>query len=115
MRCLLLVLLLVSVVAPVRAADEVPPEAERLLWCGSAFYWLAADAADAGNATESDDYQQWSDQLLDRAATLLAASGLDADGTGALIESYAERVLEEIDSPQAPHDVTTDCPILVTP
>jgi hypothetical protein len=115
MRRLLLVLLLVATPAAARAATDVPPEADRLLWCGSAFYWLAADASDAGTEKEANQYQAWSDQLLDRAATLLAASGLDADGTGALIESYAEQVLEEIASPQAPYDVATDCPTLVTP
>lgn len=115
MRRLLLVLLLVSAVAPVRAAADGPPEADRLLWCGSAFYWLAADAADAGNAAESDDYQQWSDQLLDRAATLLAAAGLDAPATDDLIETYAARALAELASPTAPYDVTTTCRTLVTP
>ena len=115
MSRLLLVLLLVAMPATGSAAMDVPPEADRLLWCGSAFYWLAIDASDAGTEKEADQYQDWSDQLLDRAATLLAASGLDADGTGALIESYAERVLEEIASPQAPYEVTTICPTLVTP
>jgi hypothetical protein len=115
MRGLLLALLLVATVVPARATDAVPPEADRLLWCGSAFYWLAADASDAGNNTEADEYQKWSDQLLDRAATLLAAAGLDANETGDLIETYAGRALEQMATPTAPYDVATVCPTLVTP
>lgn len=119
MRRLLLALLLVSATVPALAAtpppSSVPPEADRLLWCGSAFYWLGIDASDAGNDKEADEYQAWSDQLLDRAATLLAASGLDAAGTDDLIESYADRALEEMASPKAPYDVATVCPTLVTP
>lgn len=115
MRRLLFALLLVSTTLPAAAAPDLPPEADRLLWCGSAFYWLAADASDSGNETEADQYQGWSDQLLDRAATLLAAAGLDATGTDDLIETYADQALEQLASPQAPYDVTTTCPTLVTP
>jgi hypothetical protein len=119
MRRLLLALLLVSSAAPALAATPIAPdvssEADRLLWCGNAFYWLSIDASDAGNDKEADVYQAWSDQLLDRAATLLAASGLDAPGTDDLIETYADRALAEMASPDAPYDVTTVCPTLVTP
>ena len=115
MRRLLFALLLVSTALPAAAAPDLPPEAERLLWCGSAFYWLAADASDSGNEAEADQYQGWSDQLLDRAATLLAAAGLDAPGTDDLIEAYADKALDQLASPHAPYDVTTVCPTLVTP
>jgi hypothetical protein len=118
MRRLMLALLLCSGAVPALAAaqaSDVPPEADRLLWCGNAFYWLSIDASDAGNDREAEDYQGWSDQLLDRAATLLAASGLDATDTDDLIESYADRALEEMASPTAPYDVATTCPTLVTP
>ena len=115
MRRLLFALLLVGTALPAQAAPDVPPEAERLLWCGNAFYWLAADASDSGDESEADQYQGWSDQLLDRAATLLAAAGLDAAGTDELIESYADKALEQMATPQAPYDVTTLCPALVTP
>jgi len=115
MRRLLLTLLLVSGTASAQAAVDMPPETDRLLWCGNAFYWLGIDASDAGNDKEADQYQAWSDQLLDRAATLLAASGLDAAGTDDLIEAYADRALAEMASPKAPYDVATVCPRLVTP
>ncbi len=117
MRRLLVALLLVATAVPASAATPagMPPEADRLLWCGNAFYWLGIDASDAGNTREADEYQAWSDQLLDRAATLLAASGLDATGTDDLLETYADRALEEMASPQAPYDVATACPALVTP
>jgi hypothetical protein len=115
MRRLLLVLLLAGTAARAQAAPDLPPEADRLLWCGNAFYWLAADASDFGDEKEADEYQGWSDELLDRAATLLAATGLDATQTDDLIETYADRALEEMTSPKAPYDVTTVCPTLVTP
>ena len=99
MRRLLLALILVAGTVPALSATApasyVPPEADRLLWCGSAFYWLSIDASDAGNNKEAEEYQAWSDQLLDRAATLLAAAGLDAPATDDLISSYADRALDE--------------------
>ena len=121
MRHLLFVLMLGVTAVPVQAVTvpkamaPVPVEADRLLWCGSAFYWLGIDASDAGNDKEAEQYQGWSDELLDRAATLLAAGGLDADGTGDQIESYASRTLEEMAAPDAPYDVATVCPTLVSP
>lgn len=119
MRRLLLALLLVSGMVPAQAATpaavNVPPEADRLLWCGNAFYWLSIDASDAGNDKEADQYQAWSDQLLDRAATLLAATGLDAPATDDLIETYADKALDEMAAPNAPYDVATVCTTLVTP
>jgi hypothetical protein len=115
MRRLLPLLLLVITALPVQATPDLPPEADRLLWCGSAFYWLTIDASDAGNEQEAEGYQAWSDQLLDRAATFLAAAGLDAAATDALIETYADRALEEMAAPTAPYDVAAVCPALVTP
>jgi hypothetical protein len=115
MRRLLLASLLAFSALPAQAVPNVPPEADRLLWCGNAFYWLAADASDSGDEREADQYQGWSDELLDRAATLLAAAGLDATATDDLIETYADRALEEMASSKAPYDVTTICPTLVTP
>jgi hypothetical protein len=113
-RLLASLLLLGSLTGPSFAAGNVPPETERLLWCGSAFYWLAADASDAGDNTEADQYQAWSDELLDRAATLLAAAGVDAADTDDMIETYADRALEQMGQPGAPYDVAGYCPTLVT-
>ncbi len=56
-RRLLLAVLLVLTALPAQAVPVAPPEADRLLWCGNAFYWLGIDASDAGNDREADEYQ----------------------------------------------------------
>lgn len=93
-------------------AAELPPEADRVLWCGSAFYWLAVDASDAGEEAESDLYLTWADTLLARATDLLAAAGFDPDAIDASVEASDTAVVAELDTPTARYDVTT-CPELL--
>jgi len=95
-----------------QVAVEVPAEADRVLWCGSAFYWLAADASDAGENAEADQYGLWSDTLMAQGIDLLAAPGFDQEAIDAAIESFDTTVVEEMGTPTARYDVTA-CPELV--
>lgn len=110
-RSAALALLSILAVTPILAAD-VPPEADRVLWCGSAFYWLAADAADAGNEAEADQYGTWSDTLLAEATDLLEAAGFDQEALDATVETYDTDVVAEMTTPAARYDVTA-CPELL--
>lgn len=108
-------LALISMLTATQAlAADVPPGADRILWCGSAFYWLAADAADAGNEAEADQYGTWSDTLLAEATDLLEAAGFDQEALDATVGTYDTDVVAEMATPVARYDVTA-CPELVAP
>jgi hypothetical protein len=99
--------------ALVRAQETaVPADVDKVLWCASAFYWLAGSAEDSGDKTEAEMYDRWSSQLLELAGVSLTASGYAPDSIEALISAYDERVLGEIGSAEAPYDVAT-CPTLL--
>ena len=76
MRYLLALLL---VLAPVAAlAQEVPPEAERDLWCGTAFELLVADEpadASAEKRAAAKPYQDGAKLLIQRALPIYLEAG----------------------------------------
>ena len=104
--------LLIGLVALPVAAGEPSAAADRLLWCGSAFYWLSTDAYDSGNDAEGDQYGAWSDDLAGRADIMLDAEGNNDDAITALRDAYDSSVVDEMGKPGAKYDVTT-CPDLV--
>jgi len=106
-------LILIGLLAGPASAQEVPPVADRLLWCSSAMYWLASDAFDSGEESEGDQYQAWSDDLGARAVLMLESEGFSEDVITATQEDYDTRVVEQIGKPGATYDVTT-CPDLAT-
>jgi hypothetical protein len=112
MRGLVLGLMLLGALAGKAGAEELSPATDRLLWCGSAFYWLSTDAYDAGNDAEGDQYEAWSEDLAGRADMMLQSEGKDAAAIDAIREAYDTRVVDEMGSAKAKYDVTM-CPDLV--
>lgn len=94
-------------------AEDVLPATDRLLWCSSAMYWLAADAFDAGEDEEAAQYEGWSDDLAARADLLLESEGRTEAEITTIRDEYDNRVLAEMGAPDARHDVTA-CPDLAT-
>lgn len=94
-------------------AAELSAAADRLLWCGSAFFWLATDAYDSGEDAEAQQYETWSDDLAGRADMILEAEGNDDAAITTLRDDYDSRVVAEMGKPGAKYDVTT-CPDLVS-
>lgn len=107
-------LMLIGLLGLPARAGELSPVADRLLWCGSAFYWLSTDAYDSGNDAEGDQYGSWSDELGARADMMLEAEGKDETAITAIRDDYDSRVVEELGKANAKYDVTT-CPDLVAP
>ncbi|WP_423065657.1 hypothetical protein [Devosia sp. CN2-171] len=112
MRGVVLGLMLIGALAGKAGAEELSPAADRLLWCGSAFYWLSTDAYDAGNDAEGDQYEAWSEDLASRADMMLEAEGKDEAAITLIREDYDSRVVAELGRPGAKYDVTM-CPDLV--
>ena len=113
MRRLLSALAFVVIGASGAQAQSITLEADKVLWCGSAFYWLAVDASDAGEDTEADQYGAWSEELMGKAVTLLRLDALSDAQIEHISSAYDKAVLAELGTEKARHDVAT-CPELVT-
>lgn len=112
MKKVLPLLAFLVLAAPAEAQPALAPETDKLLWCGAAFYWLAASAEDAGDTEEAEMYDRWSNRLLDVAGAALVNAGYTPDVIEQLISSYDARALNELGTPDAPHDIVT-CPELL--
>jgi hypothetical protein len=94
------------------SAAEVSPETDKLLWCGSAFFWLAGSADDSGDAAEAELYDGWSMALIEKGAAALEAAGAPPEEIEGAIAQYIDATLEELDTEAARYDVL-ECPELV--
>ena len=99
--------LLVALLAGPAAGMDVAPDTDRALWCGSAFFWLATDAYDAGEDAEATDYEAWSEALLGTGVAALAAAGTDEATIGALLDAYDGEVLDALGTDKARFDIIT--------
>jgi len=105
-------IVLLAVAATPAVAQPVPAEADKLLWCASAFYWLAGTAADAGDTEEAAMYDRWSKRLLEIGSASLISSGFQPDTIEELVTRYDEAALVQLADNTAPHDIAT-CPALL--
>ena len=112
-RWTLAALVFCSAAVPAAAVD-VPPLADQLLWCSSAFYWLSASASDAGDSVEADQYNSWSDLLAAQGHDLLVAAGLDEAAISTRMDDFDSSVAAELGTDKARFDVRR-CPELVGP
>lgn len=96
--------------APV-GAEEVGPQGKRLLWCASAFNWLARDADDVGDAVGAEILDAWTDLFTERAMDALRETGLEATEIEAAVAASDLEVLEEMQAKAMRYDVE-DCPEL---
>lgn len=94
------------------AGAEIAPETDRLLWCASAFYWLASSADDAGDAEEAELYDGWSTALVEKGSAALAAAGTTPERMDEIIAGYDDLVLGELGTSEARYDIA-GCPELV--
>ena len=94
------------------AAQTASPETDRILWCASAFYWLAGSAADSGDDEESGMYDRWATRLMEVGSAALFAEGFQPDTIEKMIASYDEKTLVELADNKATYDVTA-CPELL--
>lgn len=93
-------------------AQDLSPQNDKLLWCASAFYWLAGSAEDSGDTEEAELYDRWSQNLLELAGMSLTIAGLAPETIEKLIADYDQAALEQLASDDPPHDVVT-CPELL--
>jgi hypothetical protein len=109
-RLLLIATLAAGLPVPAGAVN-LPPAAEQVLWCASAFNWLARDADDVGDAVGAEILDAWTDLFTERAMAELRAAGL---GDAAVEEAIAVSdlaVLGEMQEKTMRYDVES-CPEL---
>lgn len=87
-------------------------ETDKILWCASAFYWLAGSAEDSGDAEEAEMYDRWSKRLLEMGSASLTSEGVAADVIETTISAYDEKTLVDLSGTNPPYDVAT-CPQLL--
>lgn len=93
-------------------SPAITPQADKVMWCASAFFWLAGSAADAGETEEAELYDGWATELTESGTTLLNASGFDLARIQEIIGEYDQLVLDELAGENARYDVAV-CPELV--
>lgn len=113
MRGLALLALFGTLLAVPAEAADIPPLADQLLWCSSAFYWLSASASDAGDNQQADQYDAWSDVLSAEGHDLLVGAGLSEDQIQTRMDDFDASVASELGTDKARFDVKR-CPDLVT-
>ena len=104
--------LIVIALATPTLAQTVSPETDRILWCASAFYWLAGSAGDSGDDEESKMYDRWATRLMEVGSAALFAEGFKPDTIEQMIASYDEKALVELADNTPSYDVMT-CPDLL--
>jgi len=113
LRALAAGFVVLTLTAPVAAEEPaITPETDKVMWCASAFFWLASSADDAGDASEAELYDGWATELIERGTALLDADGFDLARIQEIIGEYDQLVLEELAGEQARYDVAA-CPELV--
>lgn len=112
MRRLLPTLAFLAIGAAAANAQTIAVATDKVLWCGSAFFWLSMDASEAEDYADADRYLAWSDELMARGTGLLRADRFSEPQIQQIVETYDEEVLEELGTDKARHDVAA-CPELV--
>jgi len=107
-------LCVLALLSPAAAGDPaITPEADKAMWCASAFFWLAGSADDAGDVAEAELYDGWAQKLTLSATALLDGAGFEAVRIEEMTGEYDQLVLDELASEKPRYDVAT-CPELVT-
>jgi hypothetical protein len=113
MRKLLASLALVFLAVPTQAEDSITAEADHVLWCASAFFWLAGDASDLGDAADAELYDRWAGELTETGIKMLREQKYtDPDRLQQIIDAYDNTVLEELGTEKARYAIET-CQTLV--
>lgn len=110
MRHILTALAFALFAAPAMAEDpiKISAEADHVFWCASAFFWLAGDADDVGDATDAELYDRWAGELTETGIAQLKAQNItDSTTIEGIINAYDNAVLEELGTDKARFPIET--------
>lgn len=112
--CALATLTLLAGAMPAFAQD-VPADANKALWCSTAFGLVAPQAKAQGQADAADKFDKYSKTLAGTGSDALKKAGFTDDQVKTASASYTDKVTKELQGASAPEFSIYDCTMLVDP
>ncbi|HTJ57497.1 MAG TPA: hypothetical protein VL418_08050 [Devosiaceae bacterium] len=101
--------------APAAFAQAVPADANKALWCASAFGLVSPQARAQGQTAAADNFDKYTKALNDVAAASLKKAGFADDKIKAQSATYTDKVGKELAGGSAPEFSVVECTQLVDP
>ncbi len=96
-------------------AQAVPPDANKALWCATAFGAIEPQARATGATAIADNFLKYTKALTTSSHDLLVKAGFTEDQITALAAKYTKDVPEQMTQPTADSFSQQDCTALVDP
>jgi hypothetical protein len=96
-------------------AQDVPADANKALWCASAFGLVGPQARAQGQTAVADNFDKYAKSLSDTAGASLKKAGFADDKIKAQAPAYALKVSKELTGGGAAEFTVVDCTMLVDP
>ena len=115
MRHLALAALTLMGTAAPALAQDVPADANKALWCSSAFTLVEPQARSQGQTSAADNFLKYSKQLADISHASLIKAGFSEDQIKAQGTAYTDKVNKELTVGGAAEFSVVDCVQVVDP
>jgi hypothetical protein len=113
----LVALATLALATPVLAQDApaVPADANKALWCATAFTMVEPQARQAGDTVAADNFLKYSKALTTTSQDGLKKAGFTDDQVTATTAKYKDTVNKQLTPGGAPDFTVVDCTALVDP
>jgi hypothetical protein len=112
--CVLATLTLLGTAVPA-FAQAVPDDANKALWCSTAFTLVEPQARAAGDATAADKFSKYAATLTGTSGASLKQAGFTDDQIKTTAASYKDKVTKELSGGGVAEFTVIDCTMLVDP
>lgn len=96
-------------------AQPVPDDANKALWCSTAFGLVEPQARAQGQAAAADNFKKYAETLLGTGGDSLKKAGFTADQVKTTTAGYADKVSKELQGGSAAEFTVVECTMLVDP
>jgi hypothetical protein len=112
--CVLASLALLGAAAPA-FAQEVPADANKALWCATAFTLVEPEARKQGQTEAADHFKSYSTTLSQTSHDSLTKAGFSEDQIKSQTTAYTDKVTKELTGSGQPEFSEVECVTLVDP
>jgi hypothetical protein len=112
--CVLASLALLGAAAPAFAQD-VPADANKALWCATAFTLVEPEARAQGQTEAADHFKSYSTTLSQTSHDSLTKAGFSEDQIKSQASAYTDKVTKELTGSGQPEFSEVECVTLVDP